>query len=481
MSIPLLLPDILLLSLAVLVLALDLVKVKSSLIWNISWMGLVGIFVLMNLIPAGLGREWFGGNWNLSNFGLLMREFFVLSSLATVLLAKSLFTRGEENFPSLKYKPEFISAILFVTFGSITVVSSQDLLTVFVGLELATIPLYFLVAWNKQSSKASEAATKYILLGSVSTAVTLFGMSYLYGFAGSLRFGEIAAAVAAAPDSPLLWISVLFLVAGIGFKLTLFPFHTWAPDVYDGASTAVTAFLSVSSKATAITFLILMVYGPLAGIHVQLQPLFVLLAAATMTAGNLGALKQRRLRRFMAWSSIAQAGYILAAMTGPGFSAKTSIVFYLFTYAFSNYLVFFIASLVSDKREQTFSSLTGLARQKPWLGAALAIGLFSLAGIPPVAGFVGKFMLFSSAATTGHYLFLIFVGVNTVIGFYGYLQVLKAAWVDVEDTASEEANKTLSMCWTERVSVTALALLVLGAGVAPWLGNSITAILRLAP
>lgn len=482
MSIPLLLPDILLIVLGLLVLGLDLARVRPAMVWNISWMGLVGIFVLLNLIPAGWDRSWFGGNWSLTNFGLLMRELFILSALAVVLLARSVFVRGEEGFAPLKYKAEFIAAVIFVTFGSITVVSAKDLLTLFVGLELATIPLYFLVAWNKANTKASEAATKYVLLGSTSTATMLFGMSYLFGFAGSLRFAEIAYAVNTAPTSPILWIAILFLVAGIGFKLTLFPFHTWAPDVYDGASTPVTAFLSVSSKATAIAFLLVMLYGPLAAVHMQIQPLLILLAAATMTIGNFGALKQTRLRRFMAWSSVAQAGYILAALTGPGPLAKSSVVFYLFTYAFSNYLIFFLISAVGGaKREQTFDSLAGLAKASPWLGTALAIGLFSLAGIPPVAGFVGKFMLFASAANGGHFAFLAFVGLNTVVGLYCYLQVLKAGWVSEADEATLAANSSLQISTSGKIAIAVLSVLVVCAGIAPWLGNNISAVLQFAP
>lgn len=482
MSFPLILPDILLIVLGVLVLALDLARVRSSIVWNVSWIGVAAILGLLNLIPAGWDRSWFGGNWNLTNFGLLMREFFLVSALCVLFLSRGIFTRGEEGFAPLKYKAEFIASILFVTFGSITLVSSQDLLTLFVGLELATIPLYFLVAWNKRNPRGSEAATKYVLLGSTSTATMLFGISYLYGFAGSLRFHEIALAVSQDTSSPLLWIAVLFLISGIGFKLTLFPFHTWAPDVYDGAPTPVTAFLSVSSKATAISFLLVMLYGPLAAIHVQLQPLLMLLAAATMTIGNFGALKQVRLRRFMAWSSIAQAGYILAALTGPGDMAKSAVVFYLFTYAFSNYLVFFLISVVGGaKREQTFASLAGLTKQKPWLGAALAISLFSLAGIPPVAGFVGKFMLFASAAKGGHFAFLAFVGLNTVVGLYCYLQVIKAGWVDDADEETLAAQNNIVLSGVDKIAITVLTILVLVAGIAPWLGNNITAILQYGP
>jgi len=481
LSFPLLLPDLLLLGLGVLVLALDLARLRSSVIWNVTWIGLAAVLLLQNAIPAGWDRAWFGGNWSLSNFGLLTRELFVTSALIVTLLARRSFVKGEEGFAPLRYKAEFLAAIIFVTFGAITVVSSHDLLTLFVGLELATIPLYFLVAWNKNDDKASEAATKYVLLGSTSTAVMLFGMSYLFGFAGSLRFDAISYAIAMNSQSPLLWIAVLFLISGIGFKLTLFPFHTWAPDVYDGASTPVTAFLSVSSKATAISFLLVLLYGPLAAIQVQLQPLLILLSAATMTIGNFGALKQRRLRRFMAWSSIAQAGYILAALTGPVGLAKSSVVFYLFVYAFSNYLVFFLISAVGDKREQTFAGLAGLARQRPWLGAALAIGLFSLAGIPPVAGFVGKFMLFGSAANGGHFAFLAFVGANTVVGLYCYLQMLKAGWVETPDEATAAANKAIVLSLTEKLSIIALTVLVILAGIVPVLSNNIAAMLQFGP
>jgi len=172
-----------------------------------------------------------------------------------------------------------------------------------------------------------SSLTKYIIMGSLSTGLLLFGYSFLYGYAGSLTFEAIAAAYSANPDEPLLKLGVLFVLASIGFKLTLVPFHMWAPDVYDGAPSPVTAFISVSSKAVAIAFLLILIYGPLAAMHCYLQPILLILAAATMTVGNLGALKQQRLRRFMAYSSIAQAGYIIMAMVGAREAAYSSIFF----------------------------------------------------------------------------------------------------------------------------------------------------------
>jgi NADH-quinone oxidoreductase subunit N len=230
-----------------------------------------------------------------------------------------------------------------------------------------------------------------------------------------------------------LWIAVLFLFCGIGFKLTLFPFYTWAPDVYEGAPTPVTAVLSVTSKATAIAFLVVLVYGPLAPVQEQIAPLIALLAGVTLFVGNLGALKQYRLRRFMAYSSIAQAGYIMVALLGTAAMAKTAIIYYLFVYAVSNYLAFFVFGIIGHHREEIFDSLRGLSKQNPSLAIALAISMFSLAGIPPLAGFFGKFHLFFSGATTGHYMLIAFAVLNNVLALFYYLQLVKSAWVDEPD------------------------------------------------
>lgn len=479
MTFPYILPDILVVVLAVLLMGLDLAKVRANALHHVAWIGTAAILVLLNLVPAGWDRAWLGGNWNLTNMGLLFRELFLSSSLAAILLARRNFQLGEEGGAPLRYRSEFLASILFVTFGSITVVSGDNLLTLFVGLELATIPLYFLTAWNKQSRLSQEASTKYVLLGSTSTAIMLFGFSYLYGFAGAVRFDQIAMHAVSQSDSPLLWIGVLFLMAGIGFKLTLFPFHSWAPDVYEGAPTPITAFLSVSSKATAVAFLLVMLYGPLASLHDQLTPLIALLAAATMTIGNLGAIKQIRIRRFMAWSSIGQAGYLMLAMVGPGISAKSSIIFYMFIYAFSNYLVFFLVTGIANQRQLTFDNLAGIARHRPWLGAAMAIAAFSLAGVPPLAGFMGKFTLFASAAEADQYILLAIAGLNTVVSLFIYLQLLKSAWVD-EPTAEQIAShQSFTFSWMEKISIVVLSILVLVAGTLPWLGDNILMILQL--
>ena len=442
---------------------------QSKMPWRIANIGFIAIFILLNLIPLASGEGRFIiSNWKIDDFGVLMREVLVVSAILGMWFSKDYFEHGADGKPQMHQIAEFIGAIAFATFGGVTVVSACDMITFFLGLEIATIPMYALTAWNKKDQMGSEAATKYILMGSVATAFELFGFSYLYGFSGSLHFSEIQAAIAAGTN-PLLWVAVLFLFCGIGFKLTLFPFYTWAPDVYEGAPTPVTAILSVTSKATAIAFLVVLVYGPLQPIHEQITPLIALLAGTTLFVGNLGALKQSRLRRFMAYSSIAQAGYIMIALLGPASTAKTAIIYYLFVYAVSNYLAFFVFGIIGHHREETFSSLRGLSKQNPSLAIALAVSMFSLAGIPPLAGFFGKFHLFFSGASTGHYMIVAFAVLNNVLALFYYIQLIKSAWVDEPDGHLTPLRLTRR----QREVVILLTVLVMALGFVPFLSNNI--------
>jgi len=400
--------------------------------------------------------------WSVSGFGILARELLLLSFfLASVL----------SNSYNLRNKPEFLGAMLFVAVGGMLVVSANELLSLFIGLELATMPMYFLVAWNKLSSKGSEAALKYVLMGSVATATLLFGLGYLYGFAGSLSYTDIYNAVnnTASTDLRLLLIAMVFIVMGVGFKLTLFPFHTWAPDVYEGAPTPITAYLSVSSKAVALVFLGVLVYGPLAETSLVFRLIFSGLAMATILIGNLGALKQSRLRRFMAYSSIAQAGYILIGLCGEARLGVSSFVYYLFLYAFSNYLMFFLIGIIGKNRTESFDSLSGLSKQNPLLAVLFAISAFSLAGIPPLAGFIGKWMVFASAASVGNYALVGFAAINSVIALYYYLQIVKAAWVN---DINENLPPVQIYAW-QKISLAFLGIAVLFLGIAPWLHSYI--------
>ncbi len=473
----LLLPDILLLLLAALILVLDLYRgddaSNSNAGFHTCWIGLMVIFFVLLNLPYDEQALYLGG-YQVTGTSLLFKQIFVLSALFTVLLSRPYFISGGNYRGTLKYQSEFLFIILLCTFGMFTVVSAIDLLTLFIGMELATIPLYILSGYQKEDRLSVEASTKYIIMGSLSTGLLLFGYSFLYGCAGSLTFEAITAVSITDPDEPLLKLGVLFVLASIGFKLTLFPFHMWAPDVYDGAPSPVTAFISVSSKAVAIAFLLILTYGPLAALHSYLQPILLSLAAVTMTVGNLGALKQQKLRRFMAYSSIAQAGYIMMAMAGDREAAYSSIIFYLFVYAAANYAIFFILSIIGKNGEEKLSGLQGMGKNNPLLAAVLMLTLFSLGGIPPLAGFMGKFLLFAAAAEKGYYAMVVFAALNSTISLYYYLLLIKEAYI----TEPKTEIKPLVLDSIQKTSLALLTFAMIFSGILPAFSSKILAVVQ---
>ena len=465
-----LIPDILLLFFPFLIiLSRFLFKTKKT-IWYLASIFMLFIFILQNTLLLG-ETTYVLSNWKIDTFGIFMREVFTLSALFALWFSKEYFEDASALKPALQNFPEFAATVGFATFGGVIVVSATELLTLFIGLELATIPMYALSAWNKKDNESAEAAVKFILMGSLAAAFELFGFSYLYGFSGSLFFSDIALKIQESGTDALLWISVLFIVSGVGFKLTLFPFHTWAPDVYEGAPTPVTALLSVTSKAVAIAFMAVLVFGPLASVQKEISPFLALLAALTLFTGNLGALKQTELRRFMAYSSISQAGYILIALLGSEQTAKHAILFYFILYTFANYLAFFVFAVAGKTRKENFASLNGLSKESPFLGIALIISLMSLAGIPPLAGFFGKLHLFCAGAETKHYVLITFAVLNNVLALYYYIQVLKSAWIDEK----KENLQPIKMTVSQKTAVLLLMILVIACGFLPFLANNLFA------
>jgi len=377
----LLLPDYLLLLLAFAVIGVDLLAGKKesfTAVFNFSWVGTAAVLGILIWLPKTETFTYLR-HYRITPMCLYFKEIFIIGLLFTVFLSRSYFIPGGNHRGQLNSPGEFYGILLFCTFGMFTLVSSTDLLTFFVGLELATIPLYALTSFYKDDKTSSEAATKYILMGTTSTAIFLFGASLIYGATGSLEFDKIAAI---SGKSGLFVLGSVFLLASLGFKLALAPFHMWAPDVYQGAPTPITAFLSVSSKSAGVGALAILFYGPLANYREQLMPVIIIIACLTMLIGNLGALRQVQLRRFMAYSSIAHAGYILVALSGNQSLALPSILFFLLVYAVTNFCTFFIFSIIGEKRTETFSSLRGLSVQSPMLAGILSLCMFSLAGIP---------------------------------------------------------------------------------------------------
>ncbi len=465
-------PDLVILFLGFLIIGLDLFLPKSSsktILFNLAWVGpLVSILLLLRL-PPDLSASYLQ-HYHLTGQGLVLKILFALALMFTVLLSKTYFEEKGNLRGQLKSPAEFFGILSFCTFGMFTLVSASDFLTFFIGLELATIPLYALTGYYKEEKSSTEAASKYILMGASSTAVFLFGASFLYGAAGSLEFSNLQAY---AGQSYLFTTGAIFMVASIGFKMALVPFHMWAPDVYQGAPTPITAFLSVASKTAGLSALIILFYGPLSSMREPLLPLFVVLACLTMVVGNLGALRQLELRRFMGYSSIAQAGYILVGFVGNNSLARSSMVFYLLVYAITNYCTFFIISIIGEKRRESFQSLRGLSKQSPLLAAILSLCMFSLAGIPPLAGFTGKFFLFGSAAQSGHYALVVFAALNSTVSLYYYLIVLKEAYIN---SPGEEILPDLQISFVQRWALLILTLSMVLFGLIPQISGKIAAI-----
>ncbi len=457
----LILPDILLCLLPFVVLAADLFfnprhDFKPG--YRAAWAGLLVVFLVQCFAPHGASGLYLGG-FRIAPWSLLLKQIFVAGALATAWLSAPYFENRLEH-PRLTRGGEFFTMLTFCVTGMSVVVSSQDLVTLFVGLELATIPLYVMTAFYRTEEPSPEAAMKYIVVGSLATALILFGYSLFYGAVGRLDFASLAAFAAAHPDDKLLIGGALFVLTAVGFKLAMAPFHMWAPDVYDGAPTPVTAFISTGSKSAALGFLILVFCGPLEPLRVMFAPLFAALAAISMLVGNLGALSQVNFRRFMAYSSIAQVGYVLLAFLAAREFAAGAVIYYAAIYLVGNMAAFFVFSAVGRERTEELASLRGLSRSNPALAAALMLSMFSLAGVPPLAGFTGKFMLFSAAAAAGRNGLVLFAALNSVASLYYYMIVIKEAYISEPQTIQPPVISTPA---TNRILALATAgLLLLG-------------------
>lgn len=343
------------------------------------------------------------------------------------------------------------SLLLVATTGMMFVAASSDLITIFVGVELASISSYALVAMKRNDPRAAEAAVKYVIIGGLSTALTIYGISMLYGVAGTTNIAEIAAELSVSGFSWAFGIAMITMIAGYGFKIAAVPFHMWAPDVYEGASTPVSMFLGTGSKKMGFVvffkiFLVLFVAGSSVAAFAteEIQYVFAIIAAVTMTLGNVVAISQTNIKRMLAYSSIAQAGYILIVMAVMSEYALTGGIFYMFAHVFMKGGAFLVVgALICVGLGEKISDYKGLAKRAPFIAFAMMLFLFSLAGIPPLAGFTGKFILFSSAIYTDsgvmtQWIWLAFIAIlNSAISLYYYARVVKTMYVDKGECAEK--------------------------------------------
>ena len=365
-----------------------------------------------------------------------------------------------------KHVAEFYILLLSTLLGMFYMISSGHFLMFYLGLELASIPLAALANFDLEKRKSSEAAMKLILSSAFASGILLFGISLLYGATGSLLFSEMPMLIT---DSPLQVVSLIFIFTGFAFKLSVVPFHFWTADVYEGAPVAVTSFLSVISKA-AMVFVFISILMPLFASAKDLFYLILLLSIVlTISIGNLFAIRQDNIKRFLAFSSIAQVGYMLLAFTGTAEGARSALQYNLIAYGATSFAFYFVISLIGKNRPEEIHSLQGLSSESPGLAALLVLCMFSLVGIPPLAGFLGKFLLFSTAAQSGHYVLVLIAAMNAVISFYYYMRLLKEAYISKPATVFAPIQLSrAAQIWT-----LVLAILLLVLGTCPALGEYI--------
>jgi NADH-quinone oxidoreductase subunit N len=419
--------------------------------------------VLTLALSDGGVRSLFDDRYMVDNFSLVMKGLFLLSGYVVILLTADHLREGDY------YQGEYWFLLLTSLLGMVMMASSRDLVSIFVSLELLSIPAYMMAAWRKRDLRSNEAGIKYYLLGVFASALMLYGMSLLYGISGSTKLVEISKYLGTDLTS-VRALAVFFIVVGFAFKVSAVPFHTWAPDTYQGAPTPVTAFLSVASKAAGFVALVTVIFVGFPGSHDVWQPVFWILSALTMTVGNVLALKQTNIVRMLAYSSVAQGGFILmplavAGIDGVANSALRAIVTYLLVYAATNLGVFAVVMVVARKtRSGEISSYGGLFSYAPGIATLMTMFMASLAGIPPFGGWFGKFAAFQSlvsAGTTWAYALAVIGGINSAVAFGYYGKILREMWmkpVPDGDTTPVTVYSSLSVA----LVITSVATLVLG-------------------
>lgn len=422
------------LSLALLVLFLDLLLEANSKKF-LGYISLIGILFLayynLKLNPSA-HEILFNGMFIFDSLAQFFKEIFYIITFIVILISLDYF---EKHF---KKRGEYFSIILFILLGMNLLASSNELITLFVSLELISIPLYILASFNRNDQKSAEAGLKYFLLGALSSGILLYGMSLIYGTLQTTFLTNILLKLSKLEEFPLaLILGLIFILGGLGFKIASAPFHMWAPDVYQGAPTPITAFISIGPKAAGIAVLIRLLLGYFITLKPDWTFILSILSIFSMTIGNLAALSQTNFKRMLAYSGIAQIGYILIGLTSASVSGLSGILFYILIYALTNLGAFSIIIIYAlETGSEEIKDYAGLVKRSPLLASILFLALLSLAGIPPLSGFIGKFYIFTSAVQSKLY-FLAFMGIiNSVISLFYYLSVLKYVFFEkpLEDT-----------------------------------------------
>ena len=428
-------------------------------------LGGLGLVAVSILIQAGHTGSAFGGAYSLDKLTVFLDMLFVAIAALTIMFA------GDYLEPRGLPIAEFSAVLIFAVTGAMLVAGSTDLLLLFVALELMVLPGYMLAGFARQDPYSTEGAIKYFLLGSFSSAILLFGLAYVWGITGTTRVDGVAAALTTAiahgSIQPGLAMGLAFMSAGVAFKMAAVPFHYWTPDAYQGSPTPVTAYLSVGPKVGAFAIALRLFVGALGPLKADWLPVVIVLAAATMTLGNLVAITQDNVKRMLAYSSIAHTGYILvglAAYAGGQASGLSAILFYGAAYTFMNMGAFAVVTALQRRPgvSSQIATFAGLGRRDPWLGALMALFLLSLTGIPPLAGFWAKAYVILAAVQAGGWLsaLAVLAMINAAAAAFYYLRVV--VYMYMREPAEEAAPSSPGLLFRAGLAVTGVATLIFG-------------------
>lgn len=449
------LPEIVLTAGALAVLVADVLLPRGSRMLVRLVLAVLAVTLVTTLRVGAPGAEIAGGLMVVDRFALFFKVIFLVSAAFTVLMSIR-YLEIEGASPG-----EYYFLILCATLGMMVMSGGIDLIASFIGLETMAVSFYILAGFIKPNQRSNEAAVKYFLLGAFSLGILLYGMSLLYGLSGTTNLRVMASAFVGQEQDPLLVLAVILVVAGMGFKIAAVPFHAWAPDVYEGAPTPVTAFLSVGSKAASFAMLLRLCLEGLPAMSADWRLLFEVLAIVTMTVGNLAALTQTNLKRMLAYSSIAHAGYLLIGLVAGTSRGISAMLIYLLVYTFMQMGAFAIIVMMRrrDVIGDDLKDLSGLAFRQPFAAFAMLLFMLSLGGIPPTAGFMGKLWLFGAAIESG-YVWLAVIGVlNSAVSLYYYVRVVVFMYLKKDVAGSEPI---MSPALGTAIGVAVVATILLG-------------------
>lgn len=383
-----------------------------------SVVGLLFILIILVLLWEYAGISLYG-MFRIDPLATFMKGIFTFSGIATLLMAEEFASKlGERT-------NDFCLIVLTAVFGSFFLASSNDLITLFITIEWITISLYILTTFLKNDLYSIEAGVKYLIVGAFSSALFLYGISLVYGAVGSLFFANIKQFLAVG-TSPFFTVGFFLILAGIGFKIAMFPFQLWAPDVYEGSPTPVTAFLSIASKTAGFVALFKFLFLAVGTEFMNWPRLFLLLSPVTLVYGNLAALRQTNMKRLFAYSSMSHVGYLLMGVAAANRLGIEAAIYYLITYVFSNAAAFLVIVIANrELKSGEISAYRGLAQKSPFLSGVFFIALLSLSGIPPLAGFFAKFLILNAVVLNGHLWLALIGAVNVVISLFYYLSIVK--------------------------------------------------------